>query len=529
MKFFFKKLIAFVVTAFILVSICSINCFAQTVGKSTVRSDKTTIKKGDTVTVIITVTAHSSDNMIYNTDGKVTFTKSVLEYDSCTANSSNLIGGNVIKFSHSGSQKSSTSISFTFKAIASGTSTISLGDCYYYGDKDNSMYSVTGQSISIKVAEPSVTSNTVSSKPITSNNNSKPTSSKTSETKPSTNANLSALTLTGGTLTPEFNRNTTEYTVTVENSVATTEITATAADRNAKITGTGAVNLEVGDNEHSIVVTAADKKTTKTYKLKIRRATVEETLALNPTATVINGEMHHLKTDISEIPVPNGYKADTAVYNGIDVGVFKSEDEKYTLYPITNATTNVTEYYTYKALRDEFVPLKYVTIGGNMYILLDYPESYVIPKGYFETAVQIGDKTVNALCSENESLKDIYFLYCYQGGAEQFFSYDVTDASIQRSPDLTVKMDEQASIPTGIKGIVYKFRSLDRTVKILILALAVCVVIIIVLTVLLLTSKRGRYKGRRIANLFEDDEELNTFLSIDDSVFQSAEEKTEEE
>ena len=232
-------------------------------------------------------------------------------------------------------------------------------------------------------------------------------------------------------------------------------------------------------------------------------------------------------TKNAEQPHPNGYKADTAVYNGIDVGVFKSEDEKYTLYPITNATTNVTEYYTYKALRDEFVPLKYVNIGGNMYILLDYPESYEIPKGYFETAVQIGDKTVNALCSEDEALKDIYFLYCYQGGVEQFFSYDATDASIQRSPDLTVKMDEQASMPTGVKGIVYKFKALDKLTKILIVALAVCVVIIILLIILLLTSRKGGYKGKRLSNLFEDDEELNTFLSIDDSIFQQ-EEKTEE-
>ncbi len=525
MKTFIKKLTSLFLTTFILFSICGINCFAATVGKSTVKSNKTSIKKGDIVTVTITITAHSDDNMIYNTDGKVVFTNSVLAYDSCSANSSNLIGGNIVKFSHSGSQKSSTSISLEFKAIANGTATIKLEDCYYYGDKDNSMYSVTGQSVNVKVSELPT-----SSKPSSSNSStSKPTSSKTTTTKPSTNANLSALTITGGTLTPEFNKNTTEYTVTVENSVATTEITATAADKNAKIEGAGALNLEVGDNEKNIVVTAADKKTTKTYKLKIRRATVEETLALNPATTVINGELHQLLTDISKITVPDGFKAATAVYNGIDVGVFKSEDEKYTIYPITKSADASTDYYVYKSLRDEFVPLNYVNVLGKMYILLDYPENYAIPAGYYETAVQIGEKTVNVLCSEDEALKDIYFLYCYFDGTEQFFSYDTTDSSVQRSPNLTVEMDEQSAAPTGIKGVIYKFRSLDRLTKILALALGGCAVIIIVLSVLLITSRKGRYKGKRIANLFEDDEELNTFLSIDDSIFQPTEEKTEEE
>lgn len=498
-----KKLVKLSICFLLILSVMSafVTLNASAAGTSISFSSKT-VKPGDNVTVTVTLNA---DEGMYAYDISLSYNSSIVKYVS----GAHVNSGGKVKIVDSASGEKSKSFSIVFNTLKEGSAAFSVS-AEYTGTSHTKTVTSSG---SLSVKKQAVASQSTTSK---------------TPAKPSTNANLSALTLTGGTLTPDFNRNTTEYTVTVENSVATTEITATSADKNAKIEGAGTLNLEVGDNEHSIVVTAADKKTTKTYKLKIRRATVEETLALNPTATVIEGEMHHLKTDITEMPVPNGYKADTAVYNGIDVGVFKSEDEKYTLYPITNATTNVTEYYTYKALRDEFVPLKYVNIGGNMYILLDYPESYEIPKGYFETAVQIGDKTVNALCSEDEALKDIYFLYCYQGGVEQFFSYDATDASIQRSPDLTVKMDEQASMPTGVKGIVYKFKALDKLTKILIVALAVCVVIIILLIILLLTSRKGGYKGKRLSNLFEDDEELNTFLSIDDSVFQQTEEKTEE-
>ncbi len=499
-----KRIIKLSICFLLILSVMSaFASFGASAAGTSISFSSKTVKPGQNVTVTVRV---NGDEDIYGVDISMTYNNSVLKYVSGAAVNS----GNTVKIVESPSGGKSVSYSIVFNALKEGSAAFSVSS--EYSGISHTKTLTSSATLTVKKQAASSQSQTTSKAP----------------TKPSTNANLSALTITGGTLTPEFNRNTTEYTVTVENSVATTEITATAADRNAKIDGTGTVNLEVGDNEKNIVVTAADKKTTKTYKLKIRRATTEETLALNPTATVIDGVMHHLITDISALPVPNGYKADVATYNGVDVGVFKSEDEKYTLYPITNATNNTTEYYIYKSLRDEFVPLNYVNVLGKMYILLDYPENYVIPGDYYETAVQIGDKTVNALCSEDESLKDIYFIYCYFGGTEQFFSYDVTDASIQRSPDLTVKMDEQSSTPTGIKGVVYKLKAFDRLTKILILSLAVCVIIIIVLLILLITSRKGRYKGKRVANLFEDDEELNTFLSIDDSIFNPTEEKTEE-
>lgn len=492
-----KKLVKLSICFLLILSVMSafVSLSASAAGTSISFSSKT-VKPGDTVKVTVNV---NGDEEIYAASVAITYNTSIFQYVS----GADAVSGNKVKFEDMATNGKSLNYTAVFKATAEGSATFSA----------TSVISNISLVETTKTASGTLTVKTPVVVPA----------------KPSTNANLSALTITGGTLTPEFNKNTTEYTVTVENSVATTEITATAADKNAKIEGAGALNLEVGDNEKNIVVTAADKKTTKTYKLKIRRATVEETLALNPATTVINGELHQLLTDISKITVPDGFKAATAVYNGIDVGVFKSEDEKYTIYPITKSADASTDYYVYKSLRDEFVPLNYVNVLGKMYILLDYPENYAIPSGYYETAVQIGEKTVNVLCSEDEALKDIYFLYCYFDGTEQFFSYDTTDSSVQRSPNLTVEMDEQSAAPTGIKGVIYKFRSLDRLTKILALALGGCAVIIIVLSVLLITSRKGRYKGKRIANLFEDDEELNTFLSIDDSIFQPTEEKTEEE
>ncbi len=106
------------------------------------------------------------------------------------------------------------------------------------------------------------------------------------------NPDLSALRLSAGistpTWSPSFHRLTTAYAVSVESSVSTTTVTATAADpRNATVefldandmtlddaeTGTNGhqVNLVVGDNTFKVKVTADDGVVTRTYTLVVTR------------------------------------------------------------------------------------------------------------------------------------------------------------------------------------------------------------------------------------------------------------------
>lgn len=86
----------------------------------------------------------------------------------------------------------------------------------------------------------------------------------------SSNANLSALGVTEHTLNPSFNSNTTSYNVTVPNNVTNVNVTATAADSKATLTGTGNKTLAVGNNTVNVIVTAEDG-TKKTYTITITR------------------------------------------------------------------------------------------------------------------------------------------------------------------------------------------------------------------------------------------------------------------
>ena len=97
----------------------------------------------------------------------------------------------------------------------------------------------------------------------------------------SSDADLSGLTLSAGTLAPAFARDSLSYTATVANRVTRLTVTPTSNHNGAAITVNGtsvssgtassAISLNVGENTIAIVVTAEDGTTTKTYTVIVTR------------------------------------------------------------------------------------------------------------------------------------------------------------------------------------------------------------------------------------------------------------------
>ena len=92
----------------------------------------------------------------------------------------------------------------------------------------------------------------------------------------SSDASLSSLSVTGGTLDPAFSPAVTNYTATVPFGSNSVDVSATTSDANASFMINGSNNatvaLAVGDNTISIVVTAENGTTTRTYIIVITRA-----------------------------------------------------------------------------------------------------------------------------------------------------------------------------------------------------------------------------------------------------------------
>ncbi len=85
----------------------------------------------------------------------------------------------------------------------------------------------------------------------------------------STNNSLSSLMVNGKSV-PSFSANKTIYNMVVDNNVTSANITATAADTTAKVSGTGTKTLNVYNNVIRVVVTA-ENGNKKTYTINIAR------------------------------------------------------------------------------------------------------------------------------------------------------------------------------------------------------------------------------------------------------------------
>lgn len=136
-------------------------------------------------------------------------------------------------------------------------------------------------------------------------------------TSPSSNNNLSNLTVNNKTVT-NFNKNTLEYTLpNVSNETTSLLVGAVVEDTDkAQIkSGTGTVNLNIGDNTLNIVV-QAENGDEKTYKLHVRRLSNDNKLkslevkstpsaSLSPafTSTFFGDYNYNYTEDVSSIDV----------------------------------------------------------------------------------------------------------------------------------------------------------------------------------------------------------------------------------
>ena len=145
-----------------------------------------------------------------------------------------------------------------------------------------------------------------------------------SATPQSSDATLSALTISQGTLTPTFASTITAYRATVPNATASLTVTPTVNESNATVevngtavtsgTASSSINLTVGENTISIVGTAQNTTTTLTYT-----ATVLRQIAVIGGTNTMESEEGQISTQVSgttvELILPKSSGTDTLTFS----------------------------------------------------------------------------------------------------------------------------------------------------------------------------------------------------------------------
>lgn len=99
---------------------------------------------------------------------------------------------------------------------------------------------------------------------------------KNTDTKKSNNANLKTLTVSPKYNFSGFNKNTTNYNMTVPANIDSLKINAKAENSKAKVKVSGNSGFDVGSNNKVKIVVTAENGDTKTYTIKITKLATEE-------------------------------------------------------------------------------------------------------------------------------------------------------------------------------------------------------------------------------------------------------------
>lgn len=416
---------------FLLLIPCVVNAASANVSISAPSS----VYVGDSVTVSVKISSGSSlGSWQYN----VSYDDSILSGSS---------QAQMVAAYADNSGKTSTSNTWTFKAKKAGSVTFSIPSIIVYAFDDDSEMSIGGStSFTIKVKEP----NNVSG----NNNNGGNTTKPSTDYKYSENNNLSSLNVEGFEF--EFDKNKTEYSITVPNDTKSVKIGATAEDGKARVNGIGDFEVKEGDNLIEVVVTAenGDKKT---YNLNIvvEEATPIEVKVGDDTYSVVR------KADL----LPNAlvtFEASTTLIKGEEVPCYHSNITDFYLLGLRDKDGEI-DLYRYDAKEDKFYVYNQLQIGGIYIALLDGET----PDGYKLGSVKINEKEYSAF------IKDGAYPLLYginlESGEKNYYSYDDNEGTIQKllkSASTSVMSEKSSLIIYGLIGLcVFEFIVLIASVS----------------------------------------------------------------
>lgn len=277
----------------ILVMFCIAICSSSIYGASSISVNRTSVTKGDTITVSATVSSVATWSISITPSGPVTYLSGTTS-DLAGYTSNNLNG--------------SKTISATYRSTGTGTATFRLsGDTT---DQNGITANVsTSKSVTIKAAAVA---------PAT------PTTTK------STNANLKKLVPNYEGLSPNFNSSVTKYSLTVPATATSLKLAITTEGTGAKYYIDGENNLKLGDNTVRVTVTAASGAK-KVYTIIVTKAADVTKANAYLSSIVIDGKT------LSPI-----FTAETLEY---DIGIVESSVDKITVlaYPqSSNANVAIT-------------------------------------------------------------------------------------------------------------------------------------------------------------------------------------------
>lgn len=485
-----KKLFSLVSALLLLVTLMG-NLTVLAAGSATITASKSSV----TVSQQVTVTAkyNGGGKGIGSLDARFEYNAKAFEYVSCSGATANGGAGSVLLsyFADGTTAPANVTITITLKAIAPGNGDFKWETDGMYDDDDN-LLGKPKSNLSVTAKNPTL----------------------------SGDATLKELRPTKGTLVPKFDKNVTEYTVSVPYTVTRGLLVFEPTDSGAQSVVTENADLKVGKNTRVITVTAPNGTTKKYTVVFIREAQQSTTsgtgtgtgttTTLPPVNTTPEVEVNGVLMDVAvtqpPVQLPAGFAWNFITLGDQEVSAAIQDNGNLVLLYLIDKEATTGALYIYNEAEDTFSPFRQITGTGATYVLHDLPDSEISPLGTVTGTVTIGEQTVSAYLYEDPALADYAIVYLTAAdGVSGYYTYDTSDGSLQRHHTVTVdrepgtdvnppQSNQTAQTETKPNPVVEFFATYQQVI---LLCAAACVgLAILIIVIVWIAAHSGGNKGK---------------------------------
>ena len=415
-----KKLKMFCLTIF---SLLLFPCIVNAASGSIKVTGSSTAVVGNRVTYTVTL---SSSTAIGSWQMDLNYDKSYLQLVSSTAESN----GTMMTNSSSGTK--SKSYTFTFKALKTGTTRLSVSSYLVYDYTSMNEMNITASSNTVKI----ITQEEL-------------------EASYSKDNNLKSLSVEGFSLDKEFNKDTLDYTVDVPTGTTKVKVEAKVNDNTASLEGTGEIEVTEGLNTIPIIVTAQNGDQ-KTYTLIVN---VEDQ---NPIKVELNDKEYIVVKNNTLLEAPLTFTETTVTINDYEIPAFINNVADITLVGLKDNYGNIilvqyknNNYYSYNEL------------NLNTYMLI--PDTFDTPLDLIKTSVTINDEKIDAYKYSENSSYVIISAKSLNDGRKALYLYDPINKTAMKYD--STYLDEANKTITNYTYVIIVFASALGLMLIIILAL----------------------------------------------------------
>lgn len=335
---------------------------------------------------------------------------------SISVSKSTIENGNKVTASVTVKNTAAWNVTITSSGSTSGCTQKFVGDSGT-GNNTTKTFSVTCKSTSTGII------NFVMSGDITSSdgNNTKISGSKSvtvvTPREKSTNNDLKSLSVEGYEISPAFDKDVNEYSVTVPSTVEKINIVAKKADSYSSLDGTGEKTVEEGVNTFEIVVTS-ETGVSNTYKLTVN---VEDQ---NPIKVVVDGIKYTVVKVAKNLEKPELFDETTIKIGEYEIPAFVNEVSNYTLIGLKDEVGNISLF-----IYDNGKYTKYNAFMSDKLSII-FLELDKVPTNYKKTTVSINEQKVSGYRVSGDNRLLVYGLNLATG-KKNYYTYDKYEKTLQ--------------------------------------------------------------------------------------------------